>query len=433
MGKFFAGISIFVSFFAIISGVHYAQDTAKPPEEKLDMAEVERLVKQLDSDEYNEREAATVSLTELGKKFPEEIEAALRKELNAAEPPSAEVQNTIELVLGRLPEGEWQEFSDAPEDILSPNIIGQCTAWTGERLLIWGGFNPMSPSLCVDGATYDPNTKTWQKLPKAPICGRMSATAIWTGAKMIAWGGMDWGVGHKQIAYADGAAYDTRTEAWSKLPEAPLDGRSWHTAVWTGEKMIIWGGSSTVKSFDDGAMYDVKTGKWEKLPQAPIGPRCCHSAIWTGQKMIIWGGSTFYAGGTGLGDGAAYDISLGKWEELPRAPISDRSLHTAVWTGEEMIIWGGYFTSKCSDSKVMADGAGYDLKKNTWAKLPDAPIQGLFRHTAFWTGNRMIVYGKLNSVFGVDSETDFACFVVGQREWKKPPSGPGGIFWPVAV
>ena len=56
--------------------------------------------------------------------------------------------------------------------------------------------------------------------------------------------------------------------------------------------------------------------------------------------MIIWGG--FGVAGT-LGDGAAYDPLTDGWSPTPSwgAP-SARSVHGAVWTGSEMIIWGGY-------------------------------------------------------------------------------------------
>ena len=39
---------------------------------------------------------------------------------------------------------------------------------------------------------------------------------------------------------------------------------------------------------------------------------------------------------------------------------SDRSLHTAIWTGSEMIIWGG------SNGGFFNDGARYDPAADTW-------------------------------------------------------------------
>lgn len=65
-----------------------------------------------------------------------------------------------------------------------------------------------------------------------------------------------------------------------------------------------------------------------------------HTAVWTGSEMIVWGG---YNGGTnGLNTGGRYNPSTDSWTatNTTNAP-SGRFGHTAVWTGTEMIVWGG--------------------------------------------------------------------------------------------
>ena len=59
--------------------------------------------------------------------------------------------------------------------------------------------------------------------------------------------------------------------------------------------------------------------------------------VWTGSEMIIWGGSN----GTGLNTGGRYDPSIDTWTatSTTNAP-SARGSHTLVWTGTEMIVWG---------------------------------------------------------------------------------------------
>ena len=53
--------------------------------------------------------------------------------------------------------------------------------------------------------------------------------------------------------------------------------------------------------------------------------------------MIIWGGG-------GLNTGGRYDPSTNQWAaggtSIVNAPMA-RDSHTAVWTGTEMIVWGG--------------------------------------------------------------------------------------------
>lgn len=48
------------------------------------------------------------------------------------------------------------------------------------------------------------------------------------------------------------------------------------------------------------------------------------------------------------------EFYAGKWEQepLPRPPIKGRSGHTAVWTGEKMIVWGGRVKRRCNDGAI---------------------------------------------------------------------------------
>ena len=63
------------------------------------------------------------------------------------------------------------------------------------------------------------------------------------------------------------------------------------------------------------------------------------TAVWTGTEMIIWGG-VFDT--TGASAGGRYNPATDSW--TPTSTInapSGREDHTAVWTGTEMIVWGG--------------------------------------------------------------------------------------------
>ena len=82
------------------------------------------------------------------------------------------------------------------------------------------------------------------------------------------------------------------------------------------------------------------------LPQvnAPSG-RWLHTAVWTGDEMIVWGGAFFDFGNFAwvpFSTGGRYNPSTDNWTptNLTSAPDA-RYLHTAVWAGNEMIVWGG--------------------------------------------------------------------------------------------
>jgi hypothetical protein len=80
--------------------------------------------------------------------------------------------------------------------------------------------------------------------------------------------------------------------AWKPLSSlgAPVD-RSFHSAVWTGHFMIVWGGAIPSIS-NTGGVYRADIDTWlspTTLTGAPA-ERQQHAGLWTGTQMFIWGG-----------------------------------------------------------------------------------------------------------------------------------------------
>jgi hypothetical protein len=134
-------------------------------------------------------------------------------------------------------------------------------------------------------------------------------------------------------------------------------------------------------------------GRWARLPAAPIAPRGEYAAVWTGKQMIVWGG---YGSAPQYGDGAAYDPSTRTWTKIAAGPLAARGGAVTVWTGKEMLIFGGV-----SSSRTYSDGAAYDPATNTWRKL--APTPGSLGQLtdsgsyAVWTGRVMVAWGFFGS------------------------------------
>jgi N-acetylneuraminic acid mutarotase len=275
-----------------------------------------------------------------------------------------------------------------------PSAREQHTAvWTGTEMVVWGGWNGL-----VDlnsGGRYNPATDKWTAtsiVGFAPI-RRRGHSAIWTGSQMIVWGGTD------GPYFNTGGRYDPSTDTWTatstgtNVPTA----RRYHTAVWTGSMMIVWGGEDSVSGISNsGGRYDPVADAWTPTSTGTNVPsaRSKHPAIWTGTEMIVWGGSGFNTGGR-------YNPSTNSWTATStgaNCPLA-RSYHTAVWTGTEMIVWGGYAFPAAGNT-----GGRYDPTTNTWkrtstgANLP-TPRQD---HTAVWTGTEMIVWGG-DQTFGVNT------------------------------
>lgn len=92
-----------------------------------------------------------------------------------------------------------------------------------------------------------------------------------------------------------GAATQQEHDTWRVISESPLAPGYGHKAVWTGEEMLVWGGSRRDKdtlvseSMRDGAAYNPRTDSWRGIPPAPAPGGGGYSVTWTGTEMVVWG------------------------------------------------------------------------------------------------------------------------------------------------
>ena len=215
-----------------------------------------------------------------------------------------------------------------------PFVIAECLARPilTERLVreCEGGSSPEAIS-GLDGKTNrEAITNSWPSAPAAIARGAPKAFA-------------------SRQADPPDAAYklpeisaplDCTDDTWTATStvNAP-DARMFHTAVWTGSEMIIWGGGNNIR-LNTGGRYNPTTDTWTATSIANVADaRWLHSTVWTGIEMIVWGGGE---NNILLNSGGKYNPITDTWTatSMVNVPIA-RNYHTAVWTGSEMIVWGG--------------------------------------------------------------------------------------------
>ena len=294
-------------------------------------------------------------------------------------PAAASYETVVIASAGECAPDTWRPLPAAPV-----SVIGTQAVWTGSEMIVWGTDTAGQPAR---GARYNPATDTWITMTNldAPAA-RYGHSAVWTGREMVVWGGVSDG----NLELDSGGRYDPALNLWRPMSRIGVPSpRSEHTTVWTGSEMIVWGGKRQLIPaalvYQDGGRYNPETDSWSPvaLTGAPTG-RAGHVAVWTGAEMIVWGGSSVY--GPMPREGGRYNPADDTWTPTSTGGMPfPRHGATAVWTGTEMIVWGGDLTST---------GGRYDPGRDVWTltSIYGAP-DVMDGHDAIWTGHEMIVWG----------------------------------------
>jgi N-acetylneuraminic acid mutarotase len=253
--------------------------------------------------------------------------------------------------------------------------------WTGSEMIVWGGSNLNT------GGRYNPGTDSWTatSTTNAPTA-RHGHTAVWTGSEMIVWGGSNLNTGGR---------YNPITNSWTatSTTNAPT-ARENHTAVWTGSEMIVWGGDFLFQfESNTGGRYNPGTNSWTATSTTNVpSARSGHTAVWTGSEMIVWGGFTGHVGGYS-NTGGRYNPGTNGWTATSTINVpAARAGHTGVWTGSEMIVWGGF--NEFNEPSFFNTGGRYNPGTNSWTatSTTNAP-SAREGHRGVWTGSEMTVWG----------------------------------------
>lgn len=175
--------------------------------------------------------------------------------------------------------------------------------------------------------------------------------------------------------------------------------RTGHSAVWDGQRMIVWGGSVADGTWvNSGAMYRPESDAWTAMNSVDApSPRSEHTAVWTDTEMIVWAG----VGPSGhVNTGAKFVPATQTWSPVTTtgAP-AERKGHVAVWTGSRMLIWGGL-----NNAGLLNDGGLYDPVQNQWTPLAvSTPPEARFDAAAVWAGDRFLVWGGTGESGELDS------------------------------
>ncbi len=131
------------------------------------------------------------------------------------------------------------------------------------------------------------------------------------------------------------------------------------------------------------------TPLWQPIPTAPIAGRADAGAVWTGDEMIVWGGVVRAGTVEPVGDGAAFDPVGGSWRSIRSAPkgVLGGGGQAAVWTGRRALFWAG------NSPDGPAGGAVYNPSTDRWRQLSRGPLGPREGYVSAWTGTELVIVG----------------------------------------
>ena len=297
-----------------------------------------------------------------------------------------------------------------------------------QKLFVWGGCNENDDmalecsNFIGDGALYDVGSQSWTEVKAPAISGRQElelkraySSAVFTGnrgpnaGKILIFGGCS-GPDHVcRTAWGSVLIYDLTTSKWSISEASPsVPGRMKHHAFWTGDQMLVWGGVTDPSgpglgiSLAHGATFNPGTNVWNQLnpASAPIARRFA-SAVLTGsddapedRQLIVYGGCDRQVGRycpKYYNDGGIYNFKTGTWRAIQSGNFSARAWHSAVWTGSQMVVWGGLNRTPLRDGAVFSPGV--DQASDKWLQISGVVDDGRWGHGATWSSGRMLIWG----------------------------------------
>ncbi len=168
--------------------------------------------------------------------------------------------------------------------------------------------------------------------------------------------------------------------------------------------------------------FDGLAAGWTEL-RAPPEVRSASATAWTGEELIVWGGYTGFDEPNVTGDGFAFGAAANVWEPLSVSPLEARTHAASAWTGSELLVWGGWRGTYgyAYAQGFFDDGAAYDPASDTWRPLPPAPIEAR-APLSVWTGSELLVWGT--SLRVEDRPRDGATYDPASDAWRVIPEAP---------
>ena len=213
------------------------------------------------------------------------------------------------------------------------------------------------------------------------------------------------------------------TPAWVPTadPGAAISGRQKAAAcAISGGRVFVWGGATQTTELDTGAIYDPATDAWTAVPAGANTPsaRVGATAVWTGSQVVVWGGGDL-AETTDYANGGRFDPAAGTWQTIATGggPGPRRSAF-GVWTGSSVLVYGG---AKRGGGAPSNGAFLYDPTADAWTSAAGGAPAGVSAPAIAWSGTDLYVLGGLA---GALDQNTVKKLTASSGVWSTLPTGP---------
>lgn len=183
----------------------------------------------------------------------------------------------------------------------------------------------------------------------------------------------------------------TRTSTWRVVAfdDAVYEAAGRQGSAWTSGGMfaLVFGGGGYDAAAGGnvlapgGAVFDGRKDAWRMVSDAGApSPRMEAAAVWTGAELLVYGGQGKAADGTTmvtLTDGGRYDPLRDRWTAIRGGPVFEGQVDAMV-AGDTVLLWDAW------------RGAAYDLRRGTWREL-GLPAKVAIQDRPFGHGRMAVV------------------------------------------
>lgn len=274
---------------------------------------------------------------------------------------------------------KWRKLPSPPRD-RHPNGTA---VWTGEEVLSWGGAASLSGKATNRGTAFNPSTNKWRLIPSAPIEGRLGHEAAWTEREMIVWGGVEQCCGIDSTIHGpEAAAFDPSTNRWRRIRDAPpgVSGDDGPAASFaTPPTMLVWRGQQL-------SSYEIDKDRWSRLRRPSFPRERCGMTGGPASVAVVLNETIFtWSGSCETKWGRAYNLDSTRWHRIAESPLSIWSL-TA---GESAL----YASGRTDPNTDRASVWRYDIRSDSWRALPKTSQPLAAGAFVVWTGSEVLVWG----------------------------------------